>query len=313
MPALLSPAPRVTCKIPRKFPGADSRFRTLHVLRTDNYIHAFGIAEHRLHSHGSGTSLAAPVIADEMKRTLRNTETAMFVKSDGGETNSIYTARCFFSYDDAVAFCKAHKLRTVELVVHPDDQPEYVVALPAKHLTTADDDATSSDIEDMGALTETKGELGAPWSIMPELDSKVPSEPCACERDMGLAAEVHEINPEANGCGFSANGEENGPDCGEAEAVVLAWEIAISMYADCERAAYAPEFHFSPPDKCDVCGTALSERSFFVDGRLSERGEWRDMCSQCFFVQGGRIGAGKGQLYQRQPDEKWLLVGGFGR
>lgn len=72
-----------------------------------------------------------------MKRALRNTDTAMFIKSDGSQTKSIDMARSFVSYDDAVAFCKANHLTTVELVVHTDDSSEFTVAVSPRHLAPA--------------------------------------------------------------------------------------------------------------------------------------------------------------------------------
>ncbi|HTD87402.1 MAG TPA: hypothetical protein VK850_12560 [Candidatus Binatia bacterium] len=70
-----------------------------------------------------------------MKRALRNTDTTMFIKSDGGETQCIEMARSFMSYDEAVAFCKGKQLRNVELVVHMDDNSEQTLSLPARHLS----------------------------------------------------------------------------------------------------------------------------------------------------------------------------------
>ena len=52
-----------------------------------------------------------------MRRALRNTETSMFIKSDGKETVFIELARSFESYDEAIVFCKRKNLKDVELVV----------------------------------------------------------------------------------------------------------------------------------------------------------------------------------------------------
>jgi hypothetical protein len=72
-----------------------------------------------------------------MKRALRDTDTSMFIKADGGQTQSIDMARAFVSYDDAVAFCRANKLKTVELVVHADDKSEYTIPVLRRHLNRA--------------------------------------------------------------------------------------------------------------------------------------------------------------------------------
>ena len=69
-----------------------------------------------------------------MKRALRNTDTTMFIKSDGGETQSIEMARFFTSYDEAVAFCKRKNITAVELVVQQDDKSEFTVAVPPARL-----------------------------------------------------------------------------------------------------------------------------------------------------------------------------------
>lgn len=52
-----------------------------------------------------------------MRRALRNTETSMFIKTDGKETVFIELARSFESYDEAISFCKRKNLKDVELVV----------------------------------------------------------------------------------------------------------------------------------------------------------------------------------------------------
>lgn len=69
-----------------------------------------------------------------MKRALRNTDTSMFIKSNGAETECIEMARSFASYDEAVAFCKGKQLTNVELVVHMDDKSEYIVSVPTARL-----------------------------------------------------------------------------------------------------------------------------------------------------------------------------------
>lgn len=51
------------------------------------------------------------------------------------------------------------------------------------------------------------------------------------------------------------------------------------------------------------------------DGRVcvapSLTGEWTCMCAVCFADFDSEVGYGQGQLYQRQPNGDWLLVGGF--
>ena len=69
-----------------------------------------------------------------MKRALRDTDTSMFIKADGGQTKRIDMARGFGSYDDAVAFCKANRLTHVELVARMDDHSEFTVPVPPWNL-----------------------------------------------------------------------------------------------------------------------------------------------------------------------------------
>ena len=69
-----------------------------------------------------------------MKRALRNTDTSMFIKADGGETRFIDMARSFANYDDAVAFCKANHLTNVELVTRNEDHSESTIAVPPWNL-----------------------------------------------------------------------------------------------------------------------------------------------------------------------------------
>lgn len=69
-----------------------------------------------------------------MKKLLRNTDTQMFVKFNGGETNVIDLARSFGSYDEAVDFCRNNQLTKVEVVVRMEDKSEMVMAVPARRL-----------------------------------------------------------------------------------------------------------------------------------------------------------------------------------
>ena len=70
-----------------------------------------------------------------MKRALRNTDTSMFIRSDGGETTRIDQARSFANYDEAVEFCKNKPLKNVELVLKMEDNSEFAVAVASKHLS----------------------------------------------------------------------------------------------------------------------------------------------------------------------------------
>jgi hypothetical protein len=76
-----------------------------------------------------GTILAYTVSA-RMKRALRNTQTSMFIKSDGGETEFIEFARSFQNYQEAFTFCNHNHLNGVELVVRTSDAYEFTVTVP---------------------------------------------------------------------------------------------------------------------------------------------------------------------------------------
>jgi len=253
-----------------------------------------------------------------MKRALRNTETAMFVKFDGGETQSIDTARCFLNYDEAVAFCKAKNLGAVELVVHTDDQSEYTLSVPTKYLAPGEeDDATAPDVQHSGPSAEAEVEPAFHESRTSDSESNAGAALTAArDAQIAFAGQAPEVDLEAD----TLHSHITCTECHrespvETEALpadVDEWDAAISSYAQFEISTHQPEFHFNPPAACDVCGVELKRRWFFVDGRIAESGEWRDICSHCFFTNDGKIGPGKGRLYQRLTDGRWLLVGGFG-
>ena len=65
------------------------------------------------------------------------------------------------------------------------------------------------------------------------------------------------------------------------------------------------------PEKCDLCSKSIADEDYFIDGALEGSTKWAYMCSECFLENGEGIGLGKGQIYKRQDDGKWLMVGGF--
>jgi hypothetical protein len=64
-------------------------------------------------------------------------------------------------------------------------------------------------------------------------------------------------------------------------------------------------------EKCDFCGSSLAKRGMFVDGCLRGKTTWGNMCAQCFESKGEGVRWGSGQLYARQPNGDWRMVGGF--
>ena len=68
-----------------------------------------------------------------MRRALRNTETSMFLKSDGSETEFFELARPFENYQEALSFTQKNKLQSVELVVRSGSaEDEFIMALPGE-------------------------------------------------------------------------------------------------------------------------------------------------------------------------------------
>lgn len=63
----------------------------------------------------------------------------------------------------------------------------------------------------------------------------------------------------------------------------------------------------SAPTSCDICSHPITET--FVDGKTN-MGPWGNMCPSCHGSHGCGLGTGRGQKYQRQPDGRWLKVGG---
>ena len=163
------------------------------------------------------------------------------------------------------------------------------------------------------------GEVGFHWSITPDSESKsggVLAELGVYDQDIGLPAQVREMNLEQPGYRLKVVCQEPevkpGQPAAEQEvAPVDESEATLLKQADFKKARQNPQFYFSSPQKCNLCGADLGTRSLFVDGQVGGSGEWRDMCSQCFFANSAKVAWGKGQLYQRQSDGKWLLVGGF--
>lgn len=73
-----------------------------------------------------------------MKRALRNTDTALFIKSDLAETGLIDEARSFDTYQAAFEFCANNGLRRVELVVRTSDRYEFIVEVPVPGATVTE-------------------------------------------------------------------------------------------------------------------------------------------------------------------------------
>lgn len=69
-------------------------------------------------------------------------------------------------------------------------------------------------------------------------------------------------------------------------------------------------FYDAPPESCDVCGIPLDTDRYISDGKLKDSMAWANMCADCTIYYGSGIGWGVGQLYRREDDTRWRLVGG---
>lgn len=70
-----------------------------------------------------------------------------------------------------------------------------------------------------------------------------------------------------------------------------------------------PLYHANPSCKCDVCRKPTPKR--FIDG-ATKMGPWADMCEACHRQYGRGLGVGKGQLYEKQENGKFLCIEGRG-
>ena len=87
-------------------------------------------------------------------------------------------------------------------------------------------------------------------------------------------------------------------------------DIALEKYVDMATAKKRNLYYADAPSVCDICKFPLSDAKFMVDGAVRGSLSWANMCGDCFFTYGVKIGWGYGQLYKREAG-KWLLVGGF--
>jgi hypothetical protein len=77
---------------------------------------------------------------------------------------------------------------------------------------------------------------------------------------------------------------------------------------DVLRPSPAPIYwHGESPDRCIVCRQPF--RNSFIDG-ATRAGRWGLLDLACHRVHGLGLGVGKGQLFRRQPDGRWLKTEG---
>ncbi|MAH49539.1 hypothetical protein CMI37_27200 [Candidatus Pacearchaeota archaeon] len=69
----------------------------------------------------------------------------------------------------------------------------------------------------------------------------------------------------------------------------------------------ATEWLSEPPNACDLCRRPI--RMIFIDGKTSS-GPWGNMCPECHKSEGGGLGTGLGQRYEKQDDGRWEKTAG---
>ena len=96
----------------------------------------------------------------------------------------------------------------------------------------------------------------------------------------------------------------------------------FSEFIDLKRAQKNPQFNLDRPVACDLCGAPFNTQDYLIDGEVKDTtqipvgdgttmGQWAYMCPECFQSRGVAIKWGRGQVYQKTPENEWLLVGGF--
>lgn len=74
-----------------------------------------------------------------------------------------------------------------------------------------------------------------------------------------------------------------------------------------ERRAKMKYWNGSKIESCNLCEEPIDD--CFIDGRM-RRGSWAIMCLPCHALDGVGLGEGRGQLYRKQDDGKFLKVRG---
>jgi hypothetical protein len=62
------------------------------------------------------------------------------------------------------------------------------------------------------------------------------------------------------------------------------------------------------PTRCQISDQPI--KTMFVDGRVPRLGIWAIMTPGTFRENGGTLGLGRGQLYEKQSDGRWKKIDG---
>lgn len=88
-------------------------------------------------------------------------------------------------------------------------------------------------------------------------------------------------------------------------------ECELAANIDDETVNQMPPGYAYGAVECDFCKRPAEQMGLFVDGVVRGGFQWANMCANCFHSKGTGIGEGKGQLYAKQRNGTWRLVGGF--
>lgn len=67
----------------------------------------------------------------------------------------------------------------------------------------------------------------------------------------------------------------------------------------------ATESYLGTVEACDICTRPIT--AVFIDGKTA-MGPWANMCVICHAGNGGKLGTGRGQRYEKQPDGRWAKM-----
>lgn len=62
------------------------------------------------------------------------------------------------------------------------------------------------------------------------------------------------------------------------------------------------------PERCDICSQPF--RNVIIDGRVQGDTRFANMHPGCYRTRGVGLGKGKGQMFRKQPDNRWLKTDG---
>lgn len=86
-------------------------------------------------------------------------------------------------------------------------------------------------------------------------------------------------------------------------------ERQLEYYVDPETVSRG-DYYVNPPDRCDICAIPLAGETFMSDSKVQGHGAGANMCADCTIYYSAGIGWGTGQLYRKENNGRWLLVGG---